>query len=329
MAILMRHKSSIFGLETDLLNLSTSISNEASARQAADGDLALLSTTAKSDLVSAVNELFTTAGEVSNASLQISQNLADLADAAAARTNLGVYSTGEVDTAISQAQLAMGTNFNAPDIASRDAMTGLDVADRVFVADDGDTKWALYKVGTVDASGAGTSWLKVMDQDALENSISKEAIKTQYEMNPDTNAFTDAEQTKVGFVSVTQAIDLDDAVLKAELVQDLATSSPVDQAVSAAQVKAYAEEAARLGGSSTAKEELVVTSGAITLTNAPKDGVASVMNFGTVRYTDANGVSYDAPVVGTADPLVYTVSTDTAGQWDGFTVQVQYSYTAA
>lgn len=37
--------------------------------------------------------------------------------------------------------------------------------------------------------------------------------KTAYENNADTNAFTDAEQTKVGYVTVTGAVDLDTAVV--------------------------------------------------------------------------------------------------------------------
>ena len=51
----------------------------------------------------------------------------------------------------------------------------------------------------------------------LENSISKESIKAAYELNDDTNAYTDAEQAKVGFVSVTSAIDLDKVIQNDEL----------------------------------------------------------------------------------------------------------------
>ena len=80
------------------------------------------------------------------------------------------------------------------------------------------------------------------------------------------------------------------------------------------------------GGAIPSIEMVTVTTGKITLTNAPKGGIGGVMNFGTVRYTDANGVSYDAPVVATANSKEFTVSTDTAGQWDGYTVQVQYLY---
>lgn len=174
--------------------------------------------------------------------LEASANLSDVVDASAARTNLDVYATSEVDSAITAAQLAMGTNFDVATIAERDALINLDVADRVFVADDGDTKWALYKVSAIDANGSGTAWIKLSDQDALENSISASSIKASYESNADTNAFTDAEQTKVGHVSVTSAIDLDLVVQNDELNIDgtLATVSNIDIASSQA-IKTYVD----------------------------------------------------------------------------------------
>ncbi|MOA40324.1 hypothetical protein D3C78_1621880 [compost metagenome] len=73
----------------------------------------------------------------------------------------------------------------------------------------------------------------------------------------------------------------------------------------------------------------MVTAGAITLTHAPKGGLNGVLNFGTVRYTSGDGIAYDAPLVATGDTKVFDVSTDTGGQWDGFTVQVQYLYQPA
>jgi len=157
--------------------------------------------TAESDAVSTANTY--TDGQISTLSTTVSgklskaSNLSDLNDVATARTNLGVYSTSEVDTAINDAALAMGTNYDVVDITARDALTGLDVADRVFVADDGDAKWALYKVSTVDGSGSGTAWIKLIDQDALENAISASSIKTAYESNADTNVFTDSEKSQL------------------------------------------------------------------------------------------------------------------------------------
>lgn len=328
MAILLRHKSSIFGLEDDLAQLATDIGNEAIAREASDGDLSTLTTTAKDSLVSAINEVMGSASTGSSNALQIASNLSDVADVEAARTNLDVMSTTEINSAINVAQLAMGTNHNAADITERDAMVDLGTTDRVFVLDDGDGKWAFYKVHAVDETGAGTDWVKLADQDSLENSINAASVKATYELNEDTNAFTDADAAKVGFLSVTSAIDLDDAVLAANLVQDLLVSTATDEAPSVAAVKAYADEAARLGGSQTALETVVVSGSEITLTNAPKDGLSSIVNFGTVRHIDVNGVAYDAPLVATATANVFTVSTDTANQWDTFSVQVQYTFVA-
>jgi hypothetical protein len=46
-------------------------------------------------------------------------------------------------------------------------------------------------------------------EDGATADMSDAEIKTAYENNANTNAFTDAEQTKLGFISVTQAVDLD------------------------------------------------------------------------------------------------------------------------
>ncbi len=327
--ILQRHKSSIFGLNQDLVDINNAISTEEAARIGKDGDLTLLSTVAKSDLVTAINEVLTTASAAAADSLQIAANLSDVADVAAARTNLSVSSSAEVTAAIEAATLAMGTNYSVATILERDALNPLDVADRVFVADSGAGTWSLYKVAAVDpATGQGTSWIMVQDQAALEASISAPSIKAAYESNLDTNAYTDIDEGKVALLTVTQAIDLDDAVLSAELVQDLSLSAAIDLAPSVAAVKAYADAAATAGGSIPTLETLTVAGSEITLSAAPKGGVSGVMNFATCRYVDGNGVAFDAPIVATANPLVFGISTDTTDQWHLNQVQIQYLYTA-
>jgi hypothetical protein len=327
MAIIKRNKTTIYGLVDDLGQINQSILDEAEARGNADGDLAALTTTEKTNLVAAINEVKGAADQVSSDALTKADNLASVADAAAARTNLDVMSGGEIDQAISDAQLNFGKSYNVADIASRDALTGLTNVDRVLVTDDGDSKWALYQPEAIDGdTGAVTSWVKLSDQDTLENAISASTIKQSYESNADTNAFTDAEQTKVGHITVTQAIDLDDAVLKANLAQDLAPSSATDAAPSVQAVKNYADTAARAGGAIPFMETVVISGDDITLTHQPRGGVNGIMNFATVRYTDANGVAWDAPVVATADPKVFTVNADSAGQWDTESVRVQYLY---
>jgi hypothetical protein len=344
MGILQRHKDSIFGLSDELLTLSNAISSEASARIGADGDLGTLSTTAKDSLVNAINEVFTAAQDAGTTALKIANNLSDVASVSGARTNLDVYSTAQVDSAITDAQLALGTNYTVDTLPERDLLgnvtgtgtnTELTVGDNVFVADDGDTKWAIYKVMTIvpEDVGAGTTasatFNKIMDADVYLNAISKEAIKAAYESNPDTNALTDAGLAKLDFISATQPVNLDDVVLKAQLSQDLATTVGADVVPSADAVVAYTQAAVLAGGSVPVNETVTVIGSTITLTNEPKNGVNGILNFSAVRYTDANGVSFDAPVTAGATANEFVVSTDAADQWAGNSVQVQYVYVPA
>ncbi len=331
MAILKRDKSIIYGLSQDLQQISDDIGQLTLDREAADGDLALLETTTTTDLVSAINSLLNTVNGDTSDNLAIDQNLADLADAVAARTNLGVYSDTQIDTAIQAAQADLGTNFQVATIAERDALADLGTNDRVFVADSGDGSWATYKPTAFDVDGMVTQWTQLSSQYSLEAVISASALRTEYLSNADTNAFVDADQTKVGHLSVTQAIDLDDMALKAELGQDiLGIDADATEVPSADSVRPYLDEAARIGGTTTRHETVTVTAtDTVTLEFAPKGGVSGIMNFATVRYTDVNGVSYDAPLVGTATPNVFTIQLGTPGEWDGFNVGVQYAHVPA
>jgi hypothetical protein len=136
-----------------------------------------------------------------------SSNLSDLPDVMQARTNLDVHSKAEVQALIAGAQNA----YSVADLSARAALTGLKVTDRVFVADDGDGKWALYIVLTAtDGQGSTCEYQKVADQDVFDNAMTASAVKAAYESNGDTNAFTDAEKAKLGLVSVEAPIDLDE-----------------------------------------------------------------------------------------------------------------------
>lgn len=325
--ILKRNKSTIFGLNESLSTLTSGLATEETNRKAADGDLSTLTTTEKGSLVGALNELVTGLNTVTSSALDKSQNLADVDDAAAARTNLDVMSSAEINDAINLAQLALGTNYTVATIVERDALTDLDLQDNVFVADDGDGKWAQYKPAAIDAeTGAVTDWTKVYDQDSLENSITAEGIKTAYESNPDTNAFTDADKAKSDFITVTKAVNLDQVVTTDALVTDIDANPAAAMAPSAEAVKNYTEAAVSQGGGIPVMESLVVSGDEITLTNTPRGAINGIMNFGTVRYVDENGVAWDAPVLPTADPKIFSISADSEGQWAGNTVQIQYIY---
>lgn len=140
------------------------------------------------------------------------------------------------DSQINAAKLALGTNYSVETITERDALVDLTLTDNVFVVNDGDNKWASYKVSNLSP----LEFTKIMDQDIYLNSISKEAVKSAYESNDNTNEFSDAEKVKVGLVSVTASIDLDKVVQNDELNIDgtLATVSNTDIASSQA-VKSF------------------------------------------------------------------------------------------
>lgn len=102
------------------------------------------------------------------------------------------------DSEIIAASLALGTNYSVADIEERDNLENLVVGDIVFVEDNGDEKWAQYKVTVSDP----LSFLKIMDQDILINALDAEGIKSAYESNTNTNAFTDAEKSKLSNLQI-------------------------------------------------------------------------------------------------------------------------------
>ena len=322
MAVLIRSKSHIFGLTSDLDALQTNINNEELARIA--GDQAL--ETSVEDLQTLLDGQINT---LDTATLKKASNLSDVADIAVARTNLEVDSSEQVDTKINAAMLALGTNYVVADRTARDASIDLDVADTLFVTDDGDGKWAIYRPAAVDVSGSGTSWVLLSDEDTFLNANSAASIKAAYESNADTNTFTDDEKAKLALLSATSAIDLDKVIQSDELITDSTLANATDtQIASAAAVKAFVEAASNAGGAVFRSESLVVAADKIVLTFKPKDGM--VLNFGTVRHIDANGIAYDIPVVADGADVTgktYILSADTAGQFDTMSITVQYPHT--
>jgi hypothetical protein len=86
------------------------------------------------------------------------------------------------------------SEISVADIAARDALDIDHLPTNVFVEDDGDGKWALYKATT---TGVGATFIKLTDQDTLSGAMSASAIKVAYESNADTNAFTDTLKAKL------------------------------------------------------------------------------------------------------------------------------------
>lgn len=199
----------------DVLNIVNSIENlEISSIEGLAEALQVIG----QDITAVEGRLDTVEGDVSaldDATVKKAANLSDLDDVATARTNLGVLSASEVEVAIETAKMALGTNFTVDTIAERDAMVNLDDGDRVLVRDVDSAGWVLYKPRDI-VDGVPGSWMVLSSQVSFESATSAEAIKTAYESNPDTNAYTDADKAAVA------AIAANIAAAKAEAIADAA-----------------------------------------------------------------------------------------------------------
>lgn len=137
------------------------------------GLLANLNTTFKGSLVGAINEVF---------AMLTSANIKTLYEGNA---NTNAFTDGE------KTKLAglddnhfKGTFANLAAIPTAGAVAG----DYAFIAvTGGDDRIALWDVD-------GAAWV---DSGASSSAETPASIKTKYESNPDTNAFTDADQTKL------------------------------------------------------------------------------------------------------------------------------------
>jgi hypothetical protein len=99
------------------------------------------------------------------------------------------------------------TTYSVADHTEKDVLTNLTIADKVFVADDGDGKWAHYIVTIVtDGLGSTSTYQVIMDEDTYLNANTVASVKTAYESNADTNAYTDAEKTKLSNTATTDAV---------------------------------------------------------------------------------------------------------------------------
>jgi hypothetical protein len=98
------------------------------------------------------------------------------------------------EDAINIAKLALGTNFSVANLTERSNLEDLTVGDIVFVADDGDSKWAQYKVTAVtDGLGSTSTFVKIMDEDVYLNAISAEAVLNTIKTVDGTGSGLDAD----------------------------------------------------------------------------------------------------------------------------------------
>lgn len=307
---IIRPKNSIQGLNADLLALQNADAAEAAARAAA---------------ITSVQTLIADATAAAQAA-----TAAEAATRAAADTALQTAIAKEATdraAAITAAKVALGTNHTVADNAARDALPDLDVADTVTVTNGGN--WIKYGIESVNAGVA--TFFVMSSKVEYETAQSAAAVKAAYESNANTNAFTDADKAKVGFVSITKARDLDKAIQTDELLTSPTMAGASDtNTPSALAIKTFVLEATRTGGSVFKTESVVVNADKIVLAEAPKDGL--ILNFATVRHIDVSGAAYDVPVSkdGTdASGKTFILAPTTPGEFDTKSVLVQYPYVMA
>jgi hypothetical protein len=116
----------------------------------------------------------------------------------------GVSTSGDTLQKLYNLILGAVTQITVANIAARDAYNVPRIPFNIFVTDDGDTKWALYAATT---TGVGATFVKLSDPDLLNAVMTAAQIKTAYESNSDTNAFTNALLAKLNAISGTNTGD--------------------------------------------------------------------------------------------------------------------------
>ena len=145
-------------------------------------------------------------------------NLADLTDVAAARTNLGVYSKGETDAAIGAVVATKGqpngiTPLNASGMIDVSFLPSyvddvVEVATKADLPAVGETD-KIYVVVTDETSSNDTSTYRWTGTSyaIVSNTLNGDDVAALYEGVPDVNRFTDAEKTKLAGIETGATAD--------------------------------------------------------------------------------------------------------------------------
>jgi hypothetical protein len=339
MAVLQRSKSTVFGLSTDLSNLSSADAALDSRVDTLEADASTVGSVAKaqadaqSHADSKVNALAvgTVASNVTK--LTVVQG-----------TGVGSISKAEVDAkAYTDTQVTALTDGKVKTLEDLVAIVNGDsdtvgsfrkeVADVVGAAPE-----ALNTLQEIGASLANDPSLDSTMRTLIATNIeaAKAALKGDVSEAMDSlgeveDALDIINGTEAGSIAKAQT----DAIASAKSTSD---SEKCAKAQNLADVDANAartnldvmskeETNAAIGsGGAIFKTEIVtVAADKITLAFAPKNGV--LFNFNTVRHVDENNVAYDietSVVAGT--PTQFNLNPDSTGEFDGKLVTVQYAY---
>lgn len=358
MAVIIRNKTSIYGLVGDLAALQAADAAEATARANAITAEAAARTTAVSDEATAraaavtqevndrvaaiIAEASTRATAVTNeenariAAVAAEQS-ARIAGDTANSDALSAHVSGAFTTAKNLLDLVngdttvVGSFRKAIDDVINGAPVALDTLKEIadYIAVNPDANVAAAITNHVDAAvtalkGTVTSAMDTLGEveTAVNAEIAARAASLSALQSLLEAAIAAEEASRITAVSNEEAARI--AADSLELAARTASEAALD-----ASLKAYADNAATQGGSLPMLESLFVSANKIVLSKAPKAGINGVMNFGTVRYVDNFGMAYDAPVsVDGTDQSGKTliVAVDASGDWDGKSVQIQYIY---
>lgn len=143
-----------------------------------------------------------TAASIAESKATEALSAASAAPAAAVATlRDGVSDAGDTLKKLYNLILSQFVEKTVADITERNAFNA-PLGCHVFVSDDGDTHWALYKATT---AGVNATYIKLSDPDLLNAAMTASGIKVAYESNPDTNAFTNALRDRLNALSATSS----------------------------------------------------------------------------------------------------------------------------
>lgn len=358
MAVILKNKTTIYGLVGDLAALQAADALEATTRANEISAEAAARTTAVS------NEATTRAAAVTQ---EVNDRVAAIIAEASARATAVTNEENARIAAVSAEEAAriLGDTANSDALSAHVAGAFTTAKDLLDVVNGTDVTVGSFRKAIADVIDNAPSALNTLKEIAdyiavnpdanvasaitnhVDNAVTTlkgtvtTAMDTLGEIETSINAESSARSAAVSALQtlLTAAINAEEAARMTAVSNEEAARIAADslelaartssEAALDASLKAYADNAATQGGSLPKLELLVVSSNKIVLSKAPKAGINGIMNFGTVRYMDSFGMAYDAPVSVDGTDLsgkTFIVSVDASGDWDGKSVSVQYIY---
>ena len=189
-----------------LLNRSNHTGSQPGSTITEDSTHRFTNDTDKASAAAVITDLSTEITNRINADNQLQTNI----NQAIVDLKGGVVSAGDTLNKLYNLIINSFQEVTVANIAARDAYDAISGM-HIFVTDDGDGKWALYKATT---AGVNATYVKLSDPDLLNAVMSAAQIKAAYESNPDTNAFTNALLSKLNGIQAGATVNSSDAQLR-------------------------------------------------------------------------------------------------------------------